>query len=90
MACYEYSVCFTAYYIRSIDELQGCTKAYLYGDMGEEVVYILPPDWWPELVQKGRVFLLLKSIYGTRQAASKWNMHRSTWMEKTGYLAVNS
>ena len=22
-------------------------QAYLYGDMGEDVVYIRPPDWWP-------------------------------------------
>ncbi len=24
--------------------------AYLYGDMGDDVVYIRPPDWWPEPV----------------------------------------
>ncbi len=28
-------------------------QAYLYGDMGDDVVYIRPPDWWPELVQEG-------------------------------------
>ena len=46
-------------------------QAYLYGDMGDDVVYIRPPDWWPEPVPEGHVFLLLKSIYGTRQAARK-------------------
>ncbi len=40
-------------------------QAYLYGDMGDDVVYIRPPDWWPEQVLEGHVFLLLKSIYGT-------------------------
>ena len=25
-------------------------QAYLYGDMGDDVVYIRPPDWWPEPV----------------------------------------
>ena len=40
------------------------TQAYLYGDMGVDVVYIRPPDWWPELVPEGHVFLLLKSITG--------------------------
>ena len=23
-------------------------QAYLFGDMGDDVVYIRPPDWWPE------------------------------------------
>ena len=44
-------------------------QAYLYGDMGDDVVYIRPPDWWPEPIPEAHVFLLLKSIYGTLQAA---------------------
>ena len=44
-------------------------QAYLYGDVGDDVVYIRPPDWWPEPIPEEHVFLLLKSIYGTRQAA---------------------
>ncbi len=39
-------------------------QAYLYCDMGDDVVYIGPPDWWPEQVPKRHVFLLLKSIDG--------------------------
>ena len=62
----------------------------MYGDMGDDVVYIRPPDWWPGPVPEGHAFLLLKSIYGTLQAARKWHMHISTWMEKNGYSAVNS
>ena len=38
-------------------------QAYLYGDMGDDVVYIRPPDWWPEPIPEGHVFLLLKSIF---------------------------
>ena len=53
-------------------------QAYLYGDMGDDVVYIRPPDWLPEPVPEGHVFLLLKSIYGTRQAARKWHIYTST------------
>jgi hypothetical protein len=34
-------------------------QAYLNGDMGDDVVYIRPPDWWPEPVLEGHVFLLL-------------------------------
>ncbi len=64
--------------------------AYLYGDMGDDVVNIRPPDWWSEPVPEGHLFLLFKSIYGTLQVARKWHMHISTWMEKNGYSAVNS
>ncbi len=38
-------------------------QAYLYSDMGDDVVYIRPPDCWPEPVPEGLVFLLLKSTY---------------------------
>jgi hypothetical protein len=65
-------------------------QAYLYGDMRDDVVYIWPPDWWPEPIPEGHVFLLLKSIYGTLQAARKWHTHISTWMENNGYEAMNS
>ena len=58
-------------------------QAFLYGDMGDDKVYIRPPDWWPEPVPEGHVLLLLKSIYGTKQAARRWHLHISGWMEKT-------
>ncbi len=28
-------------------------QAYLYRDMGDDVVYILPPDWWQNLFSRG-------------------------------------
>jgi hypothetical protein len=65
-------------------------QAFLYGDMGKDKVYIRPPDWWPEPIPEGHVFLLLKSIYGTKQAARRWHLCISEWMEKNGYPAVNS
>ena len=53
-------------------------QAYLYGDMGDDVVYLRPPDWWPEPILEGHVLLLVKSIYGTqKQAAWKWHIHIS-------------
>ena len=58
--------------------------------MGEDVVYIKAPDWWPEPIPEGHCLQLLKSIYGTRQAARRWHIHISDWMEKNGYPAVNS
>ena len=50
-------------------------QVYLYGDMGNYVVYIRPPDSVDRAGLEGHVFLLLKSIYGTRQAARKWHTH---------------
>jgi hypothetical protein len=58
--------------------------------MGEHLVYIRPPDWWPEPIPEVHVFLLLKSIYGTKQAARRWHLRISEWMETNGYPAVNS
>ena len=58
--------------------------------MGDDAVYIRPLDWCPEPIQEGHVFLLLKSTYGTRQAARKWHIHISTWMENNGYEIMNS
>ncbi len=55
-------------------------QAYLYGDMGDDVVYLRPADWWPEPIPEGHVLLLVKSIYGTKQAAQKWHTHISDWM----------
>jgi hypothetical protein len=66
-------------------------QAFLYGEMGEgETVYIRPPDWWPEPIPEGHVLLLLKSMYGTKQAARRWHIRISDWMEQNGYPAVNS
>ncbi len=58
--------------------------------MGDNKVYILPPDWWPEPITEGYVLLLLKCIYCTKHAAQRWRLHISGWMEKNGYPAVNS
>jgi hypothetical protein len=45
------------------------SQAFLYGDMGDDKVYIRPPAWWQEEIPEGHVLQLLKSIYGTKQAA---------------------
>ncbi len=65
-------------------------QAYLYGDMGDDVVYLRPTDWWPEPIPEGHALLLVKNIYGTKQAAWKWHTHILDWMIRNGYLAVNS
>ena len=65
-------------------------QAFLNGDIGTELLYIRPPDWWPELVPEGHSLQLMKSMYGTRQAARQWHVKISTWMKEQGYHAVNS
>ena len=63
---------------------------FLNGDIGEEKIYVRPPNWWPEHVPHGYALQLMKSMYGTQQVARQWQVLISTWIEKHGYLAVNS
>jgi hypothetical protein len=63
-------------------------QAFLYGE--DEKVYICPSDWWPEPIPDGHVLLLLKSMYGTKQAARRWHIRISECMEQNGYPVVNS
>ena len=65
-------------------------QAFLNGEIGSEKIYIRPPDWWPEPVPQGHALLLMKSMYGTRQAARQWHQRISGWMESHGYMAVNN
>jgi hypothetical protein len=65
-------------------------QAFLNGEIGDEKIYILAPDWWSERVPEGHGLLLMKSMYGTRQAARQWHVRISTWMEDHGYAAVNN
>ncbi len=64
-------------------------QAFLNGEIGDEKIYIRAPVWWPERVPEGHALLLMKSMYGTRQAALQWHVRISTWMEDHGYAAVN-
>ncbi len=58
-------------------------QAFLNGEIGEKI-YIRAPGWWPERVPEGHALLLMKSMYGTRQAARQWHVRISTWMEDHG------
>ncbi len=51
-------------------------------------VYIGPPGWWPEPILEGNVLLLLKSMYDTKQAAQRWPIRVSDWMEQNGYQVL--
>ncbi len=60
------------------------------GEIGDEKIYICPPDRWPEPVPQGHALLLMKSMDGTRQAARPWHLRISGWMESHDYMAVNN
>ena len=63
----------------------------MYVDLeDDELIYITPPDWWLEPVPEGHVLQLLKTVYGTVQAARSSHTKISTWMEDNEYSAVNS
>ncbi len=81
----------------AIAAAEGCSiyktdtsQPFLYGSMENDVEYIRAPDWWPEPIPEGHCLQLLKSIYGTRQAARRWHKHISARMEANGYFAANS
>ena len=65
-------------------------QAFFYGDIGDAKINIRAPDWWPEPVSEGLAPLLMKSMYGTKQAARQWHVRISSWMEDHAYMAVNS
>ena len=63
-------------------------QAYLYGDMGDDVVYIRPPDWWPEPVAagSGRTRIpptqehLRDATSGSQMAHAHLNMDGEEWI----------
>jgi hypothetical protein len=65
-------------------------QAFLNGEIRDQKIYICPPDWWPEPVPQGHVLLLMKSMYGTRQAACQWHQRISGWMESHDFMPVNN
>ncbi len=48
-------------------------------------IYIKKSDWWLEVIPDGHALLLCKSIYGTKQAARKWHLCITAWMDEQGY-----
>jgi hypothetical protein len=67
-----------------------CKQAFLYGELDDAQIYIRPPDWWPEKLPEGHALLLLKAIYGTKQAARKWHTRISGWLVDHHYEPANS
>ena len=44
-------------------------QEFLHGYMGDEKIYVFPPDGWPSKVPPGYALQLMKSMSVTRQAA---------------------
>ncbi len=65
-------------------------QVFLNGEIGDEKIYIRPQDWWPEPAPQGHALLLMKSMYGIRQAARQWHQRIFGWMESHDYMAVNN
>jgi hypothetical protein len=74
----------------SLNLFKSAKQAFLNRDIRDEKIYERPPDWWPEHVSHGYVLELMKSMYGTQQAARQWHVRISSWMEEHGYITVNS
>jgi hypothetical protein len=53
-------------------------QAFLNYEIGTEVLYMLPPYWWPEIVPEGHALRLMKSIWyaagGTAMARAHLNL----------------
>ncbi len=65
-------------------------QAFLNEEIGDEKIYIRPPDWWPEPFSQGHALLLMKSMYGARQAARQLHQRISGWMGSHDFMAVNN
>ncbi|GKE34099.1 zinc finger, CCHC-type containing protein [Tanacetum coccineum] len=59
-------------------------SAFLHGDLKEEV-YVTQPEGFIQQGNSGKVYKLIKALYGLRQAPRAWNMKTST---KTSTLIV--
>jgi hypothetical protein len=66
-------------------------QAVLYGDMAKDAdIYMQSQDWWFDPIPKEYVFRLKKAIYGNKHATRRWHTRISSWIEESGYPAVNS
>ncbi|TFY73927.1 hypothetical protein EWM64_g10084 [Hericium alpestre] len=61
--------------------------AYLHGELKEEI-YLQPPAGFS--MPKGKVWKLIKSVYGLKQAGRVWYLHIKSEFEKLGYTHIDS
>ena len=73
-----------------------CASAYLQSQMDEDVYCRLPPEWDTladdggdgnnEPKRSGRVYRLVKSIYGLKQSGRNWAIHLQERFKKVGLI----
>eukprot|EP00961_Rhodomonas_salina_P296472 3936384-Rhodomonas_salina.1 len=62
------------------------TQAFLNTEMGEKEVYVEPPDGIPsEWVEKGKVWKLLKFLYGQADAPRAWHQTLAKFLTEYGF-----
>ncbi|TFY76618.1 hypothetical protein EWM64_g7394 [Hericium alpestre] len=61
--------------------------AYLHGELEEEI-YLQPPTGFG--VPEGKVWKLIKSVYGLKQAGRVWYLRIKSEFEKLGYTRIDS
>ena len=55
-------------------------QAFLYGDMGDERIFVSSPDWWQQTLEEGQVLTALNTVKGTKQAQPGTNGSRNGYM----------
>lgn len=61
------------------------TAAYLHGDI-EEDIYVKPPTELAKASKDGKVWKLLKSIYGLKQSGRAWNRKLHNTLLSLGFV----
>ena len=60
--------------------------AFLHGDL-KETIYMMLPEGFIKLEDKGKVCLLKKSIYGLKQASRQWHRKFDEHMISSGFTS---
>nr|GEU50406.1 ribonuclease H-like domain, reverse transcriptase, RNA-dependent DNA polymerase [Tanacetum cinerariifolium] len=59
-------------------------SAFLHGDLKEEV-YVTQPEGFVKKQDQGKVYRLIKSLYGLRQAPRAWNIKLDNTLKSLGF-----
>nr|GEX43537.1 ribonuclease H-like domain, reverse transcriptase, RNA-dependent DNA polymerase [Tanacetum cinerariifolium] len=63
-------------------------SAFLQRDLKEEV-YVTQPEWFVQPVDSGKVYKLIKALYGLRQAPRAWNVKLDQTLKSLNFKRCN-